>query len=103
MRGRQACGGRYGEKALSLRGEHGADGPGWSMSQAHHCSTAFWSTMPRAGPPNCNRLRLDLGAAKQPCNLGTFLILSGLHVLFMPWEEDNYASHLQCAMTIKWH
>lgn len=36
-------GGRFVGKLLCLRGEQGPDGPGWIMSQAHHCPAAMWS------------------------------------------------------------
>lgn len=47
--------GRFVRKSFSLREEQGPDGPGWTLSQAHHCPAAVCSTLPRAGALNCNK------------------------------------------------
>lgn len=70
-------------KALSLRGEQGPDGPEWIMSQAHHHPADLCAVQcPEQGCQIATDLGLDLGFAKQPCDLGIFCILSGTYTLF---------------------
>lgn len=62
------------------RGQMGLDG---SCPRLIAVTAALWRVMPRAGEPNCNRSGFGSGRCQPtPCDLGTFFILSGFHMLF---------------------